>query len=85
MVSFLPSKEWIGRNVFVPVQIKISRNELRGYIAMSSTSSLFFLERKVYAGVKKWHGCKLSLQFRVEPVRKAYRLEHGLSYSLTSV
>ena len=42
MVSFLPSKECIDRNVFVPVQIKISRNELRGYIAMSSTSSLFF-------------------------------------------
>ena len=46
---------------------------------------LFVLERKVQAEVQKWHGCKLSLQFRVEPARKAYRLEHGLSYSMTSV
>ena len=42
MVSFLPSKECIDKNVFFPVQIKISRNELRGYRAMSSTSSLVF-------------------------------------------
>ena len=44
MVSFWPRPRTtvcIDRNVFVPVKIKISRNELRVYIAMSSTASPF--------------------------------------------
>ena len=43
MVSFWPRprKTVFDRNVFVPVKIRISRYELRGYIAMSSTSSPF--------------------------------------------
>ena len=35
------SKDCVDRNVFAPVKIKIYRNELRVYIAMSSTSSPF--------------------------------------------
>ena len=43
MVSFWPSPRKIVliRDVFVAVNIRISRNELRGYIAMLATSSPF--------------------------------------------